>query len=278
VRVEPARLARALLRNDGRMPPVRSSLVRARATPKAPQAALPPPPPLARFTPPRPVPRPAPLPTPGPPRSAKSESFPACEEGRVGFPMRPTQKTDSGIGPELNAETETEAEIVESLPISETLPIPLVPRKAASSPPPPPPPRASAPPPVPAPPAALEEAMLRDSMSWEADLEMPPADARLLQKSSETARLRRAQLARYVRGVVIGCAALCVIALVRVAIGSSDDAPPPPVAAVAPPPSPSPLPPPVAAPLPPVATAAPAAPGTSRLRAQPPLKGVRRTR
>jgi hypothetical protein len=97
-------------------------------------------------------------------------------------------------------------------------------------------------------------------------------DAHAARKMSDEVRLRRAHLAKYVKGVVSACVVVCMIALVRKGMASSEQESPRPPAVVAAHVTPV-TDPPVA-----VAVAAPvpeATPAPDRTTAAPPSTGVR---
>ena len=82
----------------------------------------------------------------------------------------------------------------------------------------------AAPPPAPAPVAAVALPPIRPrgrSFTWE-DFRMSP-DPIAIEKMKPEAQLRRAKLTRYVKAIVGGCAALCLVALVRSAVASESD-------------------------------------------------------
>ena len=80
---------------------------------------------------------------------------------------------------------------------------------------------------IPAPPlAALVDAAVlprtrNPSFTWE-DLRISP-DPIAREKMKPEAQIRRAKLAKYVKVIVCGCAALCLVALVRSAVASESD-------------------------------------------------------
>ena len=106
-------------------------------------------------------------------------------------------------------------------PVAPRIPTPV----QVAAPPPPPAPAPPAPPPPATASAGFPE--IRKSLlsvfSWDAF--QPDPDPLALAKLTPAVTMRRARLQKYVKGVVAGCSALCLIALVRVALASeSDDA------------------------------------------------------
>jgi hypothetical protein len=162
---------------------------------------------------------------------------------------RPTRKPQSEPPPEKNPETSAVRVIAAAVSREEVVELDVAPDAEPKSVPPPLPRQASASPPAPAPapaptpapalaPAptptptarprvvsvgtAMDMAFLRDLTrkddAWETGSLPRITEDRLALKMTDEVRLRRAHLAKYVRGVVAACAAVCVIAILRVAI------------------------------------------------------------
>jgi hypothetical protein len=110
---------------------------------------------------------------------------------------------------------------------------------------------------VPSPGVEIDVAFVRaEALAWESGSFERLTDGRAALKMTDEARLRRAHLTKYVKGVVGACALLCMAAFVRIAVGAvtkePDAAPvhvaaalplvvalPPPAPVAAPPPEPS---------------------------------------
>ncbi len=79
----------------------------------------------------------------------------------------------------------------------------------------------AAPPSVPAAPVSSPRRTLLSIVTWDAF--RPEPDPLALAKLTPAVTMRRARFTKYVKGVVAGCAGLCLIALVRVAVASASE-------------------------------------------------------
>jgi hypothetical protein len=177
---------------------------------------------------------------------AKPASMPPAPASRPSAPKAPqAPKTPEPMKAVALEPVVVPEEVVEVVVEAPKAPEPVAMVEAAKAPPPPPPPAPPpailnvaplplpvpaifevAPEPEPAPammvasPSSPRRSLL-SIVTWDAF--SPPPDPLALAKLTPAVTMRRDRFTKYVKGVVAGCAGLCLIALVRVAVASASE-------------------------------------------------------